>query len=884
MVRGQIGASSYPDDVTRPGRPPVGEVALLFTDVEGSTTKARALGADWGRVLARHNVLLRQAIEASDGWLDFTEGDAVFATFSHPPAAAAAAVAAQRAIRAEPWPVLAGALRVRMGLHVGMLERAEVGYLGLEIHRAARVADAAHGGQLLVTEAASAAVHGVLELDDLGLHRLKDFPAPQHLYCAVIDGVGASDFPPPRTLGVRPTNLPPAGTVVVGRGEELQAVTALVGEHRVVTVTGRGGCGKTTLGLAAAEQLLDGFTGGAWWVPLATVADPALVLPTVAAVVRTDPTGRVPLEEALVARLESAPTLLVLDNMEHLLGAVTGVQTLLHRLPELRVLVTSQVPLGLDRESVFVLGPLELPAAADLFVRTARTASPELTLDGADATAINAICARLDCQPLAVELAAARMSVLTAPQIRDRMSADEDLLRRPASDARLERHRSLAAEVEWSLSLLDPGCTALFARMGTFAAAASVGDLETVSGEHARQVLDALDGLVRFALVQRREDGDRAVRFGLPEALRQLAVRALGRDPDAERWRSAHAEHVRAVFEPTRLRHSCSKVEYAAGRHLDADAALAVAWAIKADPVLACEIAGLWSFRLLADGQARQGRELIALVEANPRATARARAHVRLAAAKDALGLGDPETTVAIADRLLPEMEVVDPDLVPYLLSTRGKARAYLSDMEGAVSDSATATALERAAAPAGWGGSLLDEVDVLAHAGRTDEAFARLDEFAALEAQRPERPTMFARYQHNLRGDVALAAGRYPEAMRIYVLSMRESAADGDTLQVCFDLGGLARALIDNADFAAGLEAAGMARAASVELWGAATFADQIVGAGCLERAESAVGADRAGQLEAAGMAVPAGQRLVRAGELQGTAHARTRRIQRPS
>ena len=499
--------------------------------MEGSTTKARALGADWGRVLARHHELLRTAIEAHDGWWDGSQGDGVFATFSDPRAAAAAAVAAQRAIRGEPWPAQGGALRVRMGLHVGTLERADVGYLGLEIHRAARVAAAAHGGQLLVTEAARVAVAGALELDDLGLHRLKDFPAPQHLYCAVIDGIGASDFPPPRTLGVRPTNLPPAGSLVVGRAEELKAVTALVGEHRMVTVTGRGGCGKTTLGLAVAEQLLDRFAGGAWWVPLATVADPALVLPTVAAVVRTDPGGRLPLEEALVARLESAPTLLVLDNMEHLLGAGPAVQTLLQRVPELRVLVTSQVPLGLDRESVFVLGPLQPPAAVDLFVRAAGTARPGLTLRQPTVDAVDAICAALDCQPLAVELAAARMSVLTAPQIRDRMFADEGLLRRPASDARLERHRSLAAEVDWSLSLLDPSCAALFARMGTFAAAASVGDLETVSGEPAAQVLDALDGLVRFALVQRREDGDRVVRFALPEAVAPACGAGAGPRP-----------------------------------------------------------------------------------------------------------------------------------------------------------------------------------------------------------------------------------------------------------------------------------------------------------------------------------------------------------------
>ena len=849
-------------------------VALLFTDVEGSTQLLRALGdKGWGSVLARHHELLRAAIETHDGWLDSTEGDGVFATFWDPQAAAAAAVAAQRSFRGERWPPGVGTLRVRMGLHVGAVERGQAGYVGLEVHRASRVGAVAYGGQLLVTEPARSAIGDALDFDDLGEHRLKDFPAPQHLYCAVIDGVGASDFPPPRTLGVRPTNLPPVGMQLMGRGQELATVTRLVGEHRLATITGRGGCGKTTLGLAAAEQLLEGFSGGVWWVSLATVTDPAQVLPAIAVIVRVDPARQLSLEEALVVRLEAGPTLLLLDNMEHLLSAGPAVQSLLHRLPDLRVLVTSQVPIGLPHEVVFALGPLDRAAAVELFVRTARITSPGLTLGIGDLEPIDAICTGLDCQPLALELAAARMCVLTAPQIRDRMFTEQDLLRRPTTDGRLERHRSLAAEVDWSLSLLDPACAALFARMGAFAAAASVGDLETISGDQAPRVLDALDGLVRFALVQRREDGDGTVRFALPEAVRQLAVRALDCDPDAERWRRAHAEHVRAVLEPTRLRHSCSVAEYATGLRLDVDAALAVAWAIRADPVLACDIAGLWAFRLMADGRVLQGRDLVALVETTPTASARARAHAGLAAAKEALSLGDPKTTVAMVDRLLPEMEVVDPKLVSYLWSTRGKAREYLGDWDGAVVDCATATALERTAAPTGGGGALLDEAEALAQAGRSAEAFERLDEFESLEARHPERPSMFARNATNLRGDAERAAGRYSRAVELYLTSMRTAAAAGDSLQVFFNLGGLAGTLIDNSDFDAGLEAAGMARAAALEQFGTITFADQVIGPDHLRRARAALGDEPATRLEQLGMAVPAGQRLVRIGQLGAAA-----------
>ena len=213
----------------------------------------------------------------------------------------------------------------------------------------------------------------------------------------------------------------------------------------------------------------------------------------------------------------------------------------------------------------------------------------------------------------------------------------------------------------------------------------------------------------------------------------------------------------------------------------------------------------------------------------------------------------------------------------------RGKALGYLGDLDGAVADCATATALERTAAPTGWGGALLDEAEVLARAGRTDEAFARLDEFAALQAQHPERPPCTPATSTTCAATWLGQPAATPRPCRCTCCRCANPLPHGNTLQVCFDLGGLTETLIDNADFGAGLEAAGMTRAASIELFGAATFADRIVGADCLERAESAVGAERAGQLKAAGMAVPAGQRLVRAGELQAAAQARTRRLADP-
>src|SRR4051794_3235970 len=268
-------------------RQPEGTIAMLFTDIEGSTRLAAALGSGWPQVLREHHALVSGAIASEGGWVDRTEGDAFFATFSDPRAGARAAAGALRSLRGHPWPPEVGELRVRMGLHVGFVERNDLGYVGLEIHRAARVGAAAHGGQLLMTAAARAVIGEDTATEPLGMHRLKDFPAPEALFCAVIDGRGAAAFPPPRTEELRPTNLPAGTPRLVGREDELRRVRdALIeeGEH-FVTVTGRGGAGKTSLALVAATGMLDDHPGGVWLVRLANVAAVDDVLPAMATAV-----------------------------------------------------------------------------------------------------------------------------------------------------------------------------------------------------------------------------------------------------------------------------------------------------------------------------------------------------------------------------------------------------------------------------------------------------------------------------------------------------------------------------------------------------------------------------------------------------------------------
>ncbi|HEY2653934.1 MAG TPA: adenylate/guanylate cyclase domain-containing protein, partial [Solirubrobacteraceae bacterium] len=342
---------------------PAGTIAMLFTDIEGSTSLTARLGERWPAVLQAHHGLLTEAIEAEGGYIDGTEGDAFFATFDDPGAGLRAAVAGQRALRAHAWPEDMGELRVRMGLHAGHVDRGPTGYVGLEVHRAARVGAAAHGGQLLLTAAARELAGDQIPLEFLGAHRLRDFPSPVQLYCAVIDGRGASAFPPPRTYDVRPTNLPAGVPSLVGRDEDLRRVRAALIEdgERVVTVTGRGGAGKTSLALVVGSELLEEHPGGVWWVPL---SDSSALIDVIASATGADRDVEGSAAEAIVGRLRAAgPVLLILDNLEHLLDTAPGLQSLLDALPDLRLLLTSQVPTRLADERIVPLDALDDEAA-----------------------------------------------------------------------------------------------------------------------------------------------------------------------------------------------------------------------------------------------------------------------------------------------------------------------------------------------------------------------------------------------------------------------------------------------------------------------------------------------------------------------------------------
>src|SRR4051812_33916764 len=494
--------------------PPTGTIALLFTDIESSTQLARRAAGGWGDLLAAHHALLRDAIERHDGYVDGTEGDAFFATFADSRAAVDAAVDAQRALAAADWPG-----RVRMGVHTGFVERREVGYVSIEVHRAARVGAAAAGGQVLVTAATRALLSEDAQVEDLGEHRLKDFPRPERLFNVVYDGRRAADFGALRTAAARPTNLPEDLAPLVGREGELARLQSLLSNGtRFVTLVGAGGAGKTRLALTVARGLLDDFAGGAFLVALAPVSEPAGVLPAVArALDLGDDAGE--LAPRIAERLGERHALLVLDNFEQILGAAPVVAELLERSPRLRVLVTSQAPLHVRGETVMALDALEPDAAAALFDARARAAAPGWAPGPGDAAAIAEVCDLVGRLPLAVELAAARAAVLAPADLLGRLKASSDVLRNPARDAP-ERQRSLRATFEWTHGLLEPGQQALFRRMGAFAGPVPLDAVEAVAGADA---LDTLEALLDFSLVRRIESPDLGWRFTMPQALRDFA-------------------------------------------------------------------------------------------------------------------------------------------------------------------------------------------------------------------------------------------------------------------------------------------------------------------------------------------------------------------------
>jgi predicted ATPase/class 3 adenylate cyclase len=543
---------------------PSGTVTLLFTDIEGSTRLLQHLGGRYHNVLAEHRGLLRAAFAGHRGCEVSTEGDGFFVAFARASDAVAAAVDGQRALVAHPWGESVG-VRVRMGLHSGEPTLVARDYVGLDVHRAARICSAGHGGQVLVSrvthELVSRELPPGISFRDLGEHRLKDLTHPEQLYQLVIPGL-AADFPALRIVERQRTNLPAPLTAFVGRKRELEEITALLGreEVRLLTLTGPGGSGKTRLALRVAAGLVEEFSDGVVLVELASIEDPTLVPAAVAHALGVREVLDQPVLETLIDSVGGQRLLLLVDNFEQVVPAAAVVYRLLVACPQLKVLVTSRAALHVSGEYEYPVPPLAVPdvqappapngaasEAVTLFANRARAVKPDFAVTAQNAATVAEICRRLDGLPLAIELAAVRIRLLSLEALLERLQQRLPLLTGGARDLPV-RQQTLRATIDWSYRLLAPAEQRLFARLAVFAAGCSVEAAETVCSLNSdEEVLAGLDSLLDKNLL-RTLDSDRGVpRVGMLETIREYAHELLDTGGEAALLARRHADYFLAL-------------------------------------------------------------------------------------------------------------------------------------------------------------------------------------------------------------------------------------------------------------------------------------------------------------------------------------------------
>jgi class 3 adenylate cyclase/predicted ATPase len=831
---------------------------MLFTDIEGSTALASRLGNTWREVLESHHAILSDAIAAEGGYVDGSEGDSFFATFSDPGGGVRAAVSAQRALKALSWPEEVGELRVRMGLHAGHVERGHTGYIGLEVHRAARVCAAAHGGQLLLTAAARELMGNGVPVELLGSFRLKDFPAPVQLYCAVIDGRSASSFPPPRTLDLRPTNLPAGLTPLVGRDQELQRLQeALIEEgERLVTLTGRGGSGKTSLALEAGTGLLDEHPGGVWWVQLSGVTSPDEVLGAIATAIGLGREVELSSSEAITARLRDAgPALVILDNIEHLLAATPDLARLLDSARDLRLLLTSQVPTRVPQEIVIPLDLLDDEAALALMERVARRRGTQLR---GERDALLDVVRLVDGLPLALELAAARLPLLGPAALRDRLQTSLDLLKDPGT-ARPERQRSLEATIDWTLGLLEEAARELFLRLAVFAGPVELEEIEVVCGGDGLDVLEALSVLLDVALVRRIESGDGRVRFGLPEALRQIASRRLDRSVDPQRFRLAHAERQLAILSRSPFG---TMDEFETALAANAESASALSWARDQDRLLADRIAVRRVSILATAGRLREAIAVLEPLLVSPPEDPDLRAEVL---ASDALvNMAVRRFDVALSRNDEAQQLAQSPRVRFQTQLDRGLILPFAGQAEAGVEACREAVRLARELDPLPLADALINETQALVAAGDLDQAAQTLE-----QARRAGEAVNAAvlRYFDTQLGDLAVARGRPAEALEPYARSLESAERRGDALQVFWDLAGVANALGALARDEDAVEVHALARSQAEDIGKSVLqLGEHLLGDSWVRSAAERLGPEGEAAARSRGHAVLPGQRVARA------------------
>ncbi len=518
--------------MTLPTRP-TGTVTFLFTDIEGSTKLLQVLGDRYVRALAEHRRLLRNVFAAHSGFEVDTQGDAFFYAFAAAKTAVMAAAEAQRAL-------LEGPLRVRMGLHTGEPFLTDEGYAGIDVHRAARIAAAGHGGQVLLSEQTKSLLDDDFEVRDLGLHRLKDLQAAERIF-----QLGDNDFPPLKSLNQ--TSLPVQSTPFLGRELELAEVLRIVRQDgvRMVTLTGTGGSGKTRLALQAAAELVDEHRDGVWFASVAALTDPGLLIGTIARALGLREAVGETSDQALERHLLAKQMLLVIDNVEHLLPtAASTLGRLSAAFPQLTLLITSREPMRLGAEHEYPVASLLIGEAVVLFVERAQALRPAFALRADTRPTVEAICTRVDRLPLAVELAAAWIKLLSVDKLLERLEQRLPLLVRGARDAP-ERQRTLRATIEWSYQLLTEPEQRQLAHLAVFSGGCELDAAEDVCESN----LETLASLVDKSLLRAEEHADAEPRYTMLETIREFARERLEKSGAAETTERKHALHYLELAE-----------------------------------------------------------------------------------------------------------------------------------------------------------------------------------------------------------------------------------------------------------------------------------------------------------------------------------------------
>ncbi|MDP9321496.1 MAG: adenylate/guanylate cyclase domain-containing protein [Chloroflexota bacterium] len=543
---------------------PDGSVTFLFSDIEGSTRTLGQRPALYAAALLRHDVIMRGAVERASGVIFETVGDAVYAAFADPVAAVAAALDAQLGLAREDWGAL-GAIRVRIGIHGGAVERRGDHYFGAPLYRCARLTSIGHGGQTLLSETIAEAVTGALPqpagLRPMGTHRLKDLAEPEVVFQLTHPDL-LSQFAPLRSLAPATNTLPTQLTSLVGRRRELDETARLLATTRLLSFTGPGGTGKTRLAIALAAEAVGSFDDGVVFVPLAATRDVSLVATAIALALEVTEQPAEPLATTIAMVLRPKELLLLLDNFEQVIEAAPLVARLLADCSRLKIVATSRVRLNVSGEQRYEVPPLAIspqprsnseneaaqPEAVTLFLQRALAVKPDLPLTKADIKAIVDICVRLDGLPLAIELAAARVKTLPPQAMLSRLTKRLTVLSGGARDLP-ERQRTLRGTIDWSHELLTAAERTLFRRLAVFAGGFALDHAGTIGGDGATDVLDGIERLVDHSLLRERAQPDGQPRFEMLETIREYARERLTEGDDADEIERQHAALFLALAE-----------------------------------------------------------------------------------------------------------------------------------------------------------------------------------------------------------------------------------------------------------------------------------------------------------------------------------------------